>query len=313
MSSPFGSAGDGGDFPRYEPANHPEDRPDYGLPSYGSYSAGENAGYDEQPQGGVGYNGPVSATKAIGWAFRTAISNWQLWILGSLLTLAVFGFFGGVVGFISAANGDGYSALTGDISSSIFSNVITQVISLLVSLLVMRLALFQIDDVKTGWSYFGQDVRWGNAFLMLLIITVVSFLAVALGVLLLGVIVFGMLASADVQDGGEALAAFFADFGFLIVMVIVAVMVIIGWLVTPLYKLMPWFAADGDTIGDSIKKGFQAGKANFRQLLLYSLMMFGLGIACIFTLGLGFFLFAPVSLLAEAHIFRQCAGRYVQA
>lgn len=308
MSSPFGSAGDGKDFPRYEPTNHPEDRPDYGLPSYGSYNAGGNAGYDEQPQGGVGYNGPVyngpvSATKAIGWAFRTVFSNWQLWILGSLLMLAVFGIFGAVVGFILASNGDGNAAFTGNI----FSNVITQVISLLVSLFVMRLALFQIDDLKTGWSYIGKDVRWGNTFLMLLIIAVVSFLVMGLGVMVFGGTAFATLTSADVQDEEAALAAAGTVFGIL------AVLVIISWLVTPLYKLMPWFAADGDSIGDSIKKGFTAGKANYLQLLLYALMMFGLGIACILTLGLGFFIFAPVSLLAEAHLFRQCAGRYTPA
>ncbi|HFG8806698.1 TPA: hypothetical protein ACGIY5_000026 [Corynebacterium striatum] len=50
MSNPFGADGSSGDdkfnnpngnsdLPRYEPTNHPEDRPDYGQPSYGSYGA----------------------------------------------------------------------------------------------------------------------------------------------------------------------------------------------------------------------------------------------------------------------------------
>ena len=88
MTNPYSGGND--DFPRYEPTNHPEDRPDYGqLPSYGGAHEGNAQGYAGYHAGQPQHTGRVSAIDAVSWAFRAVFSNWKLWILGSLALFAL--------------------------------------------------------------------------------------------------------------------------------------------------------------------------------------------------------------------------------
>ena len=113
--------------------------------------------------------------------------------------------------------------------------------------------------------------------------------------------------------------AFFMAFGLLM------------FFLSPLFTLMPWFAADGKTgFGASFSTGFAAGKKNYLQLLLFSLLVglisFGLMLAVtlvsllfisfgivgvilmsIFIM-LGASIVAAVVLLAQAHMYRSCAA-----
>ena len=156
MSNPY--SGGNGDFPRYEPTDHPEDRPNYGqLPSY-------SGSHEENTQGYVGYQagqrpftGKVSAIDAVSWAFRTVFGNWKLWILGTLLA----GILGVVFFAISGGVGAATASAEGDLSaSSTIMQIISWVIGIVLTLMLMRLALFQIDDSRTGWGYLFKNVRW---------------------------------------------------------------------------------------------------------------------------------------------------------
>ena len=72
---------------------------------------------------------------------------------------------------------------------------------------------------------------------------------------------------------------------------------------------MQWFAADGDGVGEAVKNGFKAGKDNYGQMLLLAILNFFIIVAGFLLLGIGLIVAYPVTLLAQAHMFRQCAGR----
>lgn len=269
-------SGGNDDFPRYEPTDHPEDQPSYGnLPSYGgSHESSGNQGYaGYQAQDNTvnpgGFTGKPSAIDSISWGFRTVFKNWKLWILGSLL-----------VGVIAIA----------------FSIVGMAV----VTLLVMRLALFQIDDPRTGWSYVGKDVRWWQPLAIMIIIGIIT--SIVMFIFVGGSIFLGPDAGADAteEEALEAIAGFFG---------VLAVVTLIGLFIQPLYILMQWFAADGDGVGQAIKNGFKAGKGNYGQLLLLTVlnMLIIIGGFIVFLVGL--IVAVPVTLLSTAYLFRQCAGR----
>lgn len=260
------------------------------------------------------YTGPVSATKAIGWGFRATFANWQLWILGAFALIAVTL----VLSFIGAAISGGLSGGSEEATaaaglSSMAVNILSTLFSLIVSLVVMRLAFYQIDDPATSWGYVGKNVRWVQPFVVGLVVNIVIG-----GLMLIGLLIFGgatfvalfngdieaALFNGDIESDAGIMKAVSTFLGF------VAVGMLISWLIQPLYVLMQWFAADGESIGDAFKKGFAAGKANYGQLLLFSFLMLLLALATILTLGLGMLVIMPVSMLAQAHIMRQCANRY---
>ena len=126
-----GGTGDG--LPRYQPTNHPEDRPNFGHAQEGNagYSnAGYgNAGYGNGGYGdpaGVGYQGAnegaygagkgnaltrpsdgrINIGDAIGWGFKAAFSNWKLWILGALAFGVVIGLISVIAGAIAGSTGN---------------------------------------------------------------------------------------------------------------------------------------------------------------------------------------------------------------
>ena len=164
----------------------------------------------------------------------------------------------------------------------------------------MRLALFQIDDARTGWGYLFKNVRWWQPLVIMLVIGAVASLIAFAAV---GGTVYGLLNDVENMTEDEAVAA------VLSVMGIMGVLLLISFFIQPFFSLMQWFAADGDGVGDAVKKGFQAGKNNYGQLLLLSILNFFIVVAGFLLLGIGLIVAYPVTLLAQAHMYRQCAGR----
>lgn len=296
MTNPYSGGND--DFPRYEPTNHPEDRPDYGqLPSYGGAHEGNAQGYAGYHAGQPQHTGRVSAIDAVSWAFRAVFSNWKLWILGTLLA----GILGVVFFAISGGVGAATASAEGDLSaSSTIMQIISWVIGIVLTLMLMRLALFQIDDSRTGWGYLFKNVRWWQPLVIMVVIGVVAGLS---SFVALRGSVAGLAGNAEQLSDEEAFTAVMGMLG------VMAVISLISFFVQPLFSLMQWFAADGDSVGDAVKKGFQAGKNNYGQLLLLSILNFFIIVAGFLLLGIGLIAAYPVTLLAQAHMFRQCAGR----
>ncbi|MGV0417421.1 hypothetical protein ACUY3J_00405 [Corynebacterium segmentosum] len=300
------NSGGNDDFPRYEPTNHPEDQPSYGsLPSYGgshesgSYESSGNQGYagyqaQDNTVNSGGFTGKPSAIDSISWAFRTVFKNWKLWILGALLVGVIVIVVSGVSLAVAPAEGADASG-----AGSIVQ-IVSSVIMAVVTLLAMRLALFQIDDPRTGWSYVGKDVRWWQPLVIMIIIGIIS--SVVMFIFVGGSIFLGPDAGADATED-EALEAMASFFG------VMAVVALIGLFIQPLYMLMQWFAADGDGVGQAIKNGFKAGKGNYGQLLLLTVLNALITIAGGILLLVGLIVAVPVTLLATAYLFRQCAGR----
>ena len=296
MTNPYSGGND--DFPRYEPTNHPEDRPDYGqLPSYGGSHEENTQGYVGYQAGQRPFTGKVSAIDAVSWAFRTVFGNWKLWILGALALFVLSIVFVAVAGGINAAS---YSGTGEPTAGSSVSQLISTVLSLVLSLVIMRLALFQIDDARTGWGYLFKNVRWWQPLVIMLVIGAVASLIAFAAV---GGTVYGLLNDVENMTEDEAVAA------VLSVMGIMSVLLLISFFIQPFFSLMQWFAADGDSVGDAVKKGFQAGKNNYGQMLLLAILNFFIIIGGFLVLGIGLIVAYPVTLLAQAHMFRQCAGR----
>ena len=229
--------------------------------------------------------------------FRTVFGNWKLWILGALALFVLSIVFVAVAGGINAAS---YSGTGDPTAGSWVSQLISTVLSLVLSLVIMRLALFQIDDSRTGWGYVFKDVRWWQPLVIMLVIGAVASL---IGFAAIGGTVYGLLNDAENMTEDEAVAA------VLSVMGIMGVFLLISFFIQPFFSLMQWFAADGDSVGDAVKKGFQAGKNNYGQMLLLAILNFFIIIGGFLLLGIGLIVAYPVTLLAQAHMFRQCAGR----
>ena len=296
MTNPYSGGND--DFPRYEPTDHPEDQPNYGqLPSYDGSHEENTQGYVGYQAGQRPYTGKVSAVDAVSWAFRAVFGNWKLWILGPLALFVLSIIIAAVAGGIIGAN----ASDTGQASiGTVVPQLISSVLSLVLSLVIMRLALFQIDDSRTDWGYVFKDVRWWQPLVIMLVIGAVTSL---IGFAAIGGTVYGLLSDAENMSEDEAVAAVLSVLG------IMGVILLISFFIQPLFSLMQWFAADGDSVGDAVKKGFQAGKNNYGQLLLLAILNFFIAIGGFLLLGIGLIVAYPVTLLAQAHLFRQCAGR----
>lgn len=303
-------SGGNDDFPRYEPTDHPEDQPSYGsLPSYGgshesgSYESSGNQGYagyqaQDNTVNSGGFTGKPSAIDSISWAFRTVFKNSKLWILGALLIGVIVIAFSGVSIAVAPAEGADASG-----AGSIVQ-IVSYIIMAVVSLMVMRLALFQIDDPRTGWSYVGKDVRWWQPLAIMIIIGIIT--SVVMFIFVGGSIFLGPDAgtNATEDEALDAMAGFETSF-----FVMLLVLMLIGLFIQPLYMLMQWFAADGDGVGQAIKNGFKAGKGNYGQLLLLTVLNMLITIAGGILFLVGLIVAVPVTVLSTAYLFRQCAGR----
>jgi len=293
MTNPYSDGND--DFPRYQPTDHPEDNPSFGgLPSYGGSHESNKPGYAGYGASPGEFRGKPSAIDALSFGFKATLGNWKLWVLGSLLV--------GVILFaVTAAE----SLLSGPEPDSnpdiqIVFQLASTLVGVFVGLLAMRLALFQIDDSRTGWGHVGKKVRWWQPFVIMLVISVISsvvfFLAIGGGF-------FALFNDADSLSEEELLSAVLSVLGVGLVLALISV------LLQPLFMLMQWFAADGDGVGEAVKRGFAAGKANYGQLLLLTIVNFFILLGGVLLLGIGLIVASPVTFLAQAHLFRQCAGR----
>lgn len=305
-----GSSGNGGygyggegNMPRYEPTNHPEDMPGYGaapgLPAYGAYSAQGNQ-YQAPTGPAAGPLGAApSATAAISWGFKATFRNAKLWVLGALLC-------GAITMAVSAALG----AMGANSSSSaggpggFISEIMTTLVTTILVLIAMRLALYQIDDPTTGWSHVGKNVKWLQPFVIMIVVQIVVAICISgLVLAFVGAEFFNTLNADATQISDDDLLFMLGR-----LMGVIFVVALVGFFIQPLYTLMVWFAADGNSIGDSIRMGFAAGKKNYGQLLLLTLLTFLLSLLGIVTLLLGFLVILPAIQLATAYIYRQCAA-----
>jgi len=202
----------------------------------------------------------------------------------------------GLRALVSRAVGLGGGAWGGGAIVQIVSYVFVAVISLM----ALRLALFQIDDPRTGWNYVGKNVRWWQPLAIMIIIGIIT--SVVMFIFVGGSIFLGPDAGTNATED-EALEAMAGFFG------VMAVVALIGLFIQPLYMLMQWFAADGDGVGQAIKNGFKAGKGNYGQLLLLTVlnMLIIIGGFIVFLVGL--IVAVPVTLLSTAYLFPPCAGR----
>lgn len=309
-----------GDLPRYEPTSHPEDNPNFGSPNPGGQQA-PGYGY-AGAQGYVGGNdgylhGPQrpQAVRSIGWGFSAFGRNWK-----TLVPLAL------VLGLAGAILSIGISLLTGgDIEAGYSGNsVVTSLLSLVISIVVTpvlyRFATWHVDDPRPGIGALGKDVHWAAAGVYLVVQGIIT--VIMLG----GMQLSGFNEMSNTTDPAQLDPSFFAGvFAFFMAFVLLM------FFLSPLFTLMPWFAADGKTgFGASFSTGFAAGKKNYLQLLLFSLLVglisFGLMLAValvsllfisfgivgvilmsIFIM-LGASIVAAVVLLAQAHMYRSCAA-----
>lgn len=319
-----GGVGENGGYDgygEYGPTNHPEDAPGFGqqsaggIPNYPGYP-GQDGGAIPGGQPGPGYQGysanealfgyggaatvkagpETSVTDAIGWGFKATFGNAKLWIVGGLvyfLAAAAFGALG--------------AALGGDEGSNTFVDVVSGILSLVVMPFILRLALWQIDDPTTQWGFVGRDVKFwptlGAGLVASIIPGIVAFALIAAPL-------FGII---DIIDKpGVTDDELFAALGSLLLMLLVVLVVTV--IMTPLFLLMQWHAADGASVKDAIVQGFRAGLRHFFPLLGFTLlmgliMMFGL----IVTLGLGACVLLPAYTLGTAHYYRQVVGGEIPA
>lgn len=343
-----GSNNSGPENNPYQPTNHPEDRPGYGqgqnqgggLPSYGDYSSQQNqggfgdngygqggygqdgygqggygaAGYQEGAPGYGGYAGydqqppayqptKPSAIDALKWGFKTTFSNAKLWILGALAFFAVsFGvaMLMGVPAAIQENNGQAGTAVS-------VLNILSMIVSMVLALLVMRLALFQVDDPRTAWNYLGKNIPWLPTIGVEIVISIIGAAVVMVPMMGILAATVGMGAGGAEPTEEDVFAAVGTVFGILFVMMLIM------FFIQPLIMFMSWAAIDGKGFTGAFKVGFNIGKNNYGQLLVFLLLNFVCGIGILITLGLGAIVIGPALMLGQAHLYRQCTGGPVPA
>lgn len=297
-------------YPAYPSTPHPEDTPGYGGSGnpgspgnpdyYAGYGYAEQPAYGQPAYGQARGTGKVQPMEAVSWAFGTVIRNWVLWILGAVAV-------GVVVMGTSALVDLAFGGLSGGGVQGGFGYQVAQVLmALLTSALMVFVyhgALRQVDRKKIGFGDFTDNVNFGPAFALTVVLQVVSsvvFAIIAMPLFLAGnPVAENQLASTD-----EALAALGAVFAGLAVLLVVAV------LVAPLTTFMVWFVIDRKaTFSGGIVAGFRAGLRNYGRLLAFNLVAgVVVGFAAVLTLGLALIVLGPVLLLAQAMLYRQAAG-----
>lgn len=249
-------------------------------------------------------DGKLQVFSAIGFGFKRTFSNAKLWLLGSFAFIVFSMIVGGIVGAIfgDAAAQNGGVQVGLDPADNIVS-----LISLALMPFVYRLATKEVDSRSTGWSTLGKDVHFFPALAITFILWLLSFvLSYFVVTVILGSFVSQIEAAGS--DEAEIYNVVAANIGSILgtlMLIMVGVL-----LVTPLYQLMVWYAADGRAgIGQSIVQGLQSGAANYFRLIGFNI---AISVVMVFitlvTLGLGMIIALPVYLLAQAHAYRQIAG-----
>ena len=287
-------------YPAYPSTPHPEDAPGYGdtTSPYQGY-----AGYQEPTSQGrpTQGDGRVRPMEAVSWAFRTSFRNWPIWIIGGLLLMVVAvlasflieGAFGGFSGDLDYQSSPAY--------------LVTQFLSMLVAqavgIFIFHGALRQVDREKIGFRDFVDNVNFGPAFAVSLVLQIVAGILMAVFVtpLLLG---GNEIANQQMATQDDQLALLGKVFAALMGVMLVAL------LVSPLTMFMVWFAVDRRaSFAGAFGAGFRAGLRNYLPLLLFTFVAGVVtGILALVTFGLAFIVLAPVTVLVQALLFRQAAA-----
>jgi uncharacterized membrane protein len=303
MSTPNEPADDRPQYPSYPSTPHPEDAPGYGV-GYGAGYAGYGAGqppYGQpsytQPQG----TGKVQPMEAVSWAFGAVFRNWLVWIVGGLvLGLLVLG--GSML--IELAFG-GFSA-GAESQSSIGYQGAQLIFGLALAALMVFIyhgALRQVDKAKIGLGDFTDNVNFGPAFglsILLQVVTSVLFAILAVPLFLAA----NPIGESQMSSTDESLAFLGGFFAGLALVMLIAV------LIAPLTMFMVWYVIDRRAgVRGGIAEGFRAGLRNYGRLLAFNIVA-GLivGVTAIVTFGLALIVLAPAMLLMQAMMFRQAAA-----
>ena len=207
----------------------------------------------------VGTNGKLQVFNAIGFGFKRTFSNAKLWLLGSLAFVIFFLIIGGIVGVFF---GPDYSQTSGSVQvGTDWASNIVGLISLLLMPFIYRLATKEVDSRATGWASIGKDVHYFPTIIITLILWAVgmvfSFLFIdqILGRFIAEVEAAGTDDTAVYNAMAENLGGFLGA----------SLLILIGSvLLSPLYQLMVWYAADGrGGIGQAISQGLKTGVSNY--------------------------------------------------
>lgn len=155
------------------------------------------------------------------------------------------------------------------------------------------------------WNMLTKDIAWGKIIgTMLLIGLIAGFIGGVFG----SVIGFAMssVISGETVNTGMAIAS-----------VLLTIVVYLGlFAIATLIAYSSYFATDPETnvqlspVG-CIKKSFYVVKDNFWRVLGFNIVLAIItSFIALLTLGIGFFVAIPVSLLAQAYMFRTLVGLY---
>ncbi|QPK78341.1 hypothetical protein G7Y31_07080 [Corynebacterium lizhenjunii] len=333
MTTPNDPQRDGGDQRpepgRYEPTNHPEDRPDFGVPSYPTHSD-SSAGTGAEFNGYSGYEGAgeygvngatipappgVHPWEAIKFGFKRTFQNPGLWVLGSLLFIGVAVVVGLIAGFAAGWTGDANAEVhigaspwgPGDIAL----NSLAAIIGLLLTPVIYSLVLRDIDAPKAG---FKDIPRTQNFWKVIGASILVGIISAALALALAFITLFGALQRLEqsieqLDDPAVALAALGT-----VLLAVLGLTVLMAF-VTPFFTLIVWLVADGRAgVLESIPMGVKLGAKNYLPLVGFQLLlMFIMLVLGLVTLGFGLLVLLPAQYLALGHVYRQAIGGQIPA
>lgn len=250
--------------------------------------------------------GELRVLDALGFGFRRTFSHASLWLVGALVVIVAFAALGALTGVLipSSPRIHGFIKLGFQIVGNIANILVIFVLPY-----IFRLATMELDLKNNGWKNLGKDVHQGTALgvIILMVIVWIPFIFV-LSILLFGIFVGSIFALSDAAEGTEwtAIVDYTGPWLLLVVLLLVG-----AFLVVPLFQLMPWYGAEGrGEVMAIFRSGFRRGKEHYTSLLGLNLVLSLIVVILIpLTFGLGLIVLMSVCLLAQAHAFRQIAGK----
>lgn len=161
------------------------------------------------------------------------------------------------------------------------------------------------DKTPASWNTLTRDIAWGKIIATMLLVVVIAgliggILGSAIGFVMSNVI------SGETVNTGVVIASML--FTIVVYLVIFAISTLIAY--------SSYFATDPETNVqlspvDCIKKSFYVVKDNFWIVFGFNIVLAIItSFIALLTLGIGFFVAIPVSLLAQAYMFRTLVGLY---
>lgn len=266
--------------PSYPP---PGDQP----PAYGSYGGatdGQGGGYAPPPSGGLGSDGPFSATDAIAYGWRKFSGNVGNWIIAGLIVFAVFAIFA-VLQFATTPTVDFEAITNGDSTAAVATSAGSRILALIVSILASIASMIITGIAVRG----GLDETEGRRFSIGDAISRVPMVPVVITSIVIGLAV-GLLGAIP----------------------------LIGWLLALVVQFFTWFALPFvvDKQQDAftaIQSSFSLVGANVGNSVLLALLSGLLFILGFCTCGLGLLVVYPIIAIATAYAFRRFQNEPVAA